>query len=88
MICYNCNEETNKKIMDKPLTLDWIITTLKMSGVNSKKLVVDRLEKMNVNEMFDLEVSIFDKRNEVLRNRGKCPINELMKERKGNEENE
>lgn len=31
--------------MTNHLSLDWIISTLKKSGINSKQVVIDRLEK-------------------------------------------
>lgn len=41
------------------LTLDWIISTLKKSGINSKQIVIDRLEKASDDELDELSCSIF-----------------------------
>lgn len=50
--------------MTDKLTLDWIITTLKKSGCNSKQIVIDRLEKAHCGELKDL---INDLVNEIIK---------------------
>lgn len=40
------------------LSLEWIIKTLKKDGCNSKKQVIDKLEKANLNELHYLKRDI------------------------------
>lgn len=46
--------------MNELLTLDWIITTLKKSGCNSKQIVIDRLEKAHYGELKELINSLVE----------------------------
>lgn len=55
--------------MIEPLTLEWIVSTLKKSGVNSKKQVIDRLEQATPFELLELFQDI-----------KKSLINDMMKE--------
>ncbi len=59
--------KVDTSIFDKPiepysksdkLTLDWIIATLKKSGINSKQVVIERLENANKNELRNLSNDI------------------------------
>jgi hypothetical protein len=40
------------------LTINWIKKTLKISGKNSKQLVIDRLENATFDELVDLNGSV------------------------------
>lgn len=40
------------------LTINWIISTLNKSGINSKKQVRERLQNASIEELEDLEKSI------------------------------
>jgi len=40
------------------LTINWIKETLKISGKNSKQLVIDRLENATFDELVDLNGSV------------------------------
>lgn len=39
-------------------TLDWIISTLKKSGCNSKRVVIERLENCKYEELVDLSIDL------------------------------
>ena len=43
------------------MTLKWIIETLKKSGINSKQLVIERLENATSYELLELFVDIKNK---------------------------
>ena len=78
--------------MNEPLTLDWIIATLKKSGVNSKKLVIDRLENASHKELYELYNSclttiyqkhLFVEDKNLLKDPAKeCPIIKFAEKRK------
>lgn len=53
--------------MTDKLTLDWIITTLKKSGCNSKQIVIDRLEKASEEDLYILQNSIYERQMELFR---------------------
>lgn len=45
---------------DNDLTLNWVVDTLRKSGVNSKKQVIDRLENASIFELETFKRSIQD----------------------------
>ena len=47
------------------MTLQWIIDTLRLNGVNSKVTVLKALQEANLNELMELRRSI----NEVINNK-------------------
>lgn len=53
--------------MTDNLTLNWIITTLKKSGINSKKIVIDRLENASEEDLYILQNSIYERQMELFR---------------------
>ena len=67
--------------MNESFTVDWIIKYLSKSGCNSKKTVLDRFKKMNPKESFDLENSLVERRQNMLKNKNKCPIEKFIKGR-------
>lgn len=42
------------------LTIDWIKKTLKISGKNSKQIVIDKLENATFDELVDLNGSVLE----------------------------
>jgi hypothetical protein len=48
------------KDYDEKLTLEWIISTLRKSGINSKKIVINRLEKAHCGELKELINSLVE----------------------------
>ena len=50
------------------MTLQWIIDTLKINGVNSKGTVLKTLEKANLNELMELRRSINEEINKKMLN--------------------
>ena len=44
--------------MNETLTVEWIISTLKKSGINSKQIMIDRLENSSKNELRNLSNDI------------------------------
>ena len=48
------------------MTLQWIIDTLKLNGVNSKGTVLKALEKANLNELMELRRSINEEINKKM----------------------
>ncbi|MCM1259642.1 MAG: hypothetical protein NC182_01700 [Prevotella sp.] len=57
---------------EEKITLDWIIQTLCKDGINSKKIVRDRLRNAKSNELYDLSYDIhskaYDKLKEEMKN--------------------
>lgn len=43
---------------NEKLTLNWIIETLSKSGINSKKIVKDRLRNAKSNELYALSADV------------------------------
>lgn len=67
------------------MTIDWIINLLKMSGINSKRIVLESLEFASLNELIELRRSITEKINLIQSTRSKCeicskPLNSTEKE--------
>lgn len=50
------------------MTLQWIIDTLRLNGVNSKGTVLKALEKANLNELMELRRSINEEINKKMLN--------------------
>lgn len=50
--------------MNEKLTLNWIVETLKKSGIGSKQIVIERLEKADWNELLDLQESTWKEAEE------------------------
>ena len=50
------------------MTLQWIIDTLRLNGVNSKDTVLKALEKANLNELMELRRSINEEINKKMLN--------------------
>lgn len=50
------------------MTLQWIIDTLLLNGVNSKGAVLKALEKANLNELMELRRSINEEINKMMLN--------------------
>lgn len=48
------------------MTLQWIIDTLRLNGVNSKGTVLKTLEKANLNELMELRRSINEEINKMM----------------------
>ena len=48
------------------MTLQWIIDTLRLNGVNSKGTVLKALEKANLNELMELRRSINEEINKKM----------------------
>jgi hypothetical protein len=55
------------KDYDEKLTLEWIISTLRKSGINSKKIVIDRLENASEEDLYILQNSIYERQMELFR---------------------
>ena len=51
------------------MTLQWIIDTLRLNGVNSKGTVLKALEKANLNELMELRRSINEEINKKMMER-------------------
>ena len=47
--------------MEEKLTINWIINTLKKSGINSKQIVIDRLQLVSNDDLIALSNSCFDR---------------------------
>lgn len=52
---------------EEKLTLDWIVRTLKKSGINSKQIVINRLEKASEEDLYILQNSIYERQMELFR---------------------
>ena len=50
------------------MTLQWIIDTLKLNGVNSKGTVLKALQEANLNELMELRQSINEEINKKMLN--------------------
>ena len=48
------------------MTLQWIIDTLRLNGVNSKGTVLKALQKANLNELMELRRSINEEINKKM----------------------
>ena len=48
------------------MTLQWIIDTLRLNGVNSKGQVIKALQKANLNELMELRRSINEEINKKM----------------------
>ena len=48
------------------MTIQWIIDTLRLNGVNSKGTVLKALEKANLNELMELRRSINEEINKKM----------------------
>ena len=48
------------------MTLQWIIDTLKLNGVNSKDAVLKALQEANLNELMELRRSINEEINKKM----------------------
>ena len=48
------------------MTLQWIIDTLRLNGINSKGTVLKALEKANLNELMELRRSINEEINKKM----------------------
>mgnify|MGYP000935696564 CR=1 FL=1 len=67
------------------LTIEWIKSTLKMRGVNSKKMVIDRLDNATHKDLYDLSQSAITNIYRRFLFIRECPFEKFMKERKENE---
>lgn len=47
--------------MEEKLTINWIINTLKKSGVNSKQIVINRLQLASNDDLITLSNSCLDR---------------------------
>lgn len=50
------------------MTIQWIIDTLRLNGVNSKGMVLKALEEANLNELMELRRSINEEINKKMLN--------------------
>ena len=50
------------------MTLQWIIDTLRLNGVNSKGTVIKTLQEANLNELMELRMSINEEINKKMLN--------------------
>lgn len=50
------------------MTLQWIIDTLKLNGVNSKGTVLKALQKANLSDLMELRRSINEEINKMMLN--------------------
>jgi len=73
--------------MSLPLSLNWIISTLKKSGINSKQLVIERLEDITLGDISDLNNDLSNKAKEIIFRDpdnyvfgGTCPFNDFKKD--------
>ena len=57
------------------MTIQWIIDTLKQSGVNSKGQVIKALQEANINDLRGLRISI----NEMINKKIKGEDNNVIK---------
>ena len=57
------------------MTIQWIIDTLKLNGVNSKGKVVKALQEANINDLRELRMSI----NETINKKIKGEENNVIK---------
>ena len=57
------------------MTIQWIIDTLKQSGVNSKGKVVKALQEANIDDLRELRMSI----NEIINKKIKGEENNVIK---------
>ena len=57
------------------MTIQWIIDTLKQSGVNSKGQVIKALQEANINDLRGLRISI----NEMINKKVKGEENNVIK---------
>ena len=48
------------------MTLQWIIDTLRLNGVNSKGMVIKALQEANLNELMELRRSINEEINKKM----------------------
>ena len=48
------------------MTIQWIIDTLRLNGINSKGTVLKALEKANLNELMELRRSINEEINKKM----------------------
>ena len=57
------------------MTIQWIIDTLKQSGINSKGQVIKALQEANINDLRELRMSI----NETINKKIKGEKNNVIK---------
>ena len=57
------------------MTIQWIIDTLRLNGVNSKGKVLKALQEANINDLRELRISI----NEIINKKVKGEENNVIK---------